>query len=188
MSNDDFELDLTNYKDRVGSRVTPGRYRVYVEDAEMGQTSKKDPMINIWLLIQGGEYDGATIIDRLLPAHEKALFRVVGFMDAIGLPTPKKRMRLNVRAFVGKVLEVDIEDGEPYNGRVKSEIRGYFKVSQGGATTTTKVKNTPPPADLEEDEPTARSNPLDGLSEFASVGSDGGGDETEVDLSTLDLG
>ena len=91
MSNDDFELDLTNYKDRVGSRVTPGRYRVYVEDAEMGQTSKKDPMINIWLLIQGGEFDGATIIDRLLPAHEKALFRVVGFMDAIGLPTPKKR-------------------------------------------------------------------------------------------------
>lgn len=131
---DEVVLDLTNYKDRVGSRVTPGRYKVYVEDAELDSTREGKPMINIWLRVQEGSFEGATVIDRLLPAHEKALFRVVGFMQAIGLPTPKKRMKLNVRQFIGRQLEVDIEDGEPYNGRVKSEIRGYYRIegSKGG--------------------------------------------------------
>jgi hypothetical protein len=110
--------------------VVPGRYRVRVDDAELDQTRDGKPMINVWLVVQGGEFEGATVIDRLLPQHEKALFRVVGFMQAIGLATPKKRLKLNVRAFVNKVLEVDIEDGEPYNGRVKSEIRGYYRIDR----------------------------------------------------------
>lgn len=61
---------------------------------------------------------------------EKSLFRIVGFMQAIGLPTPKKKVALNLRQIIGKVLEVDIEDGEPYNGRVKSEVRGYMRATK----------------------------------------------------------
>lgn len=130
-SSDEVVVDLQNYKDRVGTRVVPGRYRVRVDDAELDQTRDGAPMINVWLVVSGGEFEGATVIDRLLPQHPKALFRVVGFMQAIGLPTPKKRLRLNIRQFIGKILEVDIEDGEPYNGRVKSEIRGYYRLERG---------------------------------------------------------
>ena len=132
MADDSLIIDLTNYKDRVGSRVPPARYRVQVEDAENDKSSNGNPMVNLWLRIVGGEYDGHTIVDRLV-ITDRSLFRVVGFMQAIGLPTPKKRLKINIRQFLGKTLDVDIEDGEPYNGRVKSEVRGYLKVAGGSA-------------------------------------------------------
>jgi hypothetical protein len=122
-------IDLTNYKDRVGTRVAPGRYRVQVEDVEQTESSNKNPMINLWFRVLGGDFDGATITDRLV-LTEKSLFRVVGFMGGIGLPTPRKRLKLNIRQFVGRTLDIEVEDGDPYNGRVRSEVRGYFKVAR----------------------------------------------------------
>lgn len=124
-------VDLTNYKDRVGARILPGRYRVQVEDAELTESNAKNPMINIWFRVVGGEFDGATVMDRLT-ITDKALFRVVGFMQGIGLPTPKKRLKINVRTFLGKVLDIEVDDGEPYNGRIRSEVRAYYKVAQAG--------------------------------------------------------
>lgn len=126
---DDLIIDLSNYKDRVGARVAPGRYRVQVEDVEAAQSQAKNPMVNIWLRIIGGEFDGQTIVDRLT-LTEKSMFRVVGFMQGIGLPTPKKRLKLNIRQFLGKTLDIDVDDGEPYNGRVKSEVKGYIKIAR----------------------------------------------------------
>ena len=137
----DLVLDLSNYKDRVGSRVVPGTYRVQVEDAEITESAAKNPMINLWYTVLEGEFQGQTLVDRL-GLTEKSLFRVVGFMQGIGLPTPKKKLKLNVRQFVGRVLDIDVEDGEPYNGRIRSEVRGYKKVA--GA-------QQPAGADLEDD-------------------------------------
>jgi len=117
-------VDLTNYKDKVGDRVPEGRYRVVVEDAEKDRSNAGNDMINVWLRIVGGEHDGSTIVDRLV-LTEKSLFRVVGFMKAIGLPTPKKRLQVNIGTWVGKSVLVDVHDGEPYNGKVKSEVQGY---------------------------------------------------------------
>ena len=137
MPNDELSIDLSNFKDRVGQRVAPGRYTVVVDDAEP-DTSKAsgNPMVNLWFRVIGGEFDGATIIDRLV-ITEKSLFRVVGFMQALGLPTPKKRLKVNLRQFIGKSLLVDVEDGEPYRGRVKSEVRGYLQNKAAGAQQTT---------------------------------------------------
>jgi hypothetical protein len=142
---DELIVDLTNYKDRVGNRVVPGRYTVLVEDAELDKSQAGNDMVNLWLRVTGGEFDGATIVDRLT-ITEKALFRVVGFMQAIGLPTPRKRFKMNVRAFVGKTLDVDVEDGEPYNGRVKSEVRGYMRIA--GGTQTAAAEDLPGADDL----------------------------------------
>jgi hypothetical protein len=127
VASEELIIDLTNYKDRIGSKVAPDRYRVVVEDAEPTESSNHNPMINLWFKIVGGDYDGQTITDRLT-ITDKSMFRVVGFMQAIGLPTPKKRLKINLRQFIGKTLEVDVEDGEPYNGRIRSEVRGYNKV------------------------------------------------------------
>lgn len=127
MATDNMIIDLTNYKDRFGQRVAPGRYTVRVADAEPDETGDGRPMINLFLeVLDEGEFEGSTVVDRLLPAHEKALFRVVNFMRAIGLPTPKKRLQINLRSWIGKVLEVDLDDGNPYNGVVRSEVRGYM--------------------------------------------------------------
>jgi hypothetical protein len=131
---DEMIIDLSNYKDRVGSRVAPGRYRVQVEDTEAAESNAHNPMVNLWLRIMGGQYDGSTIVDRLT-ITDKSMFRVVGFMQAIGLPTPKQKLRINIQQFRGKVLEIDVVDGEPYNSRIKSEVRSYYRIekTQGAA-------------------------------------------------------
>lgn len=170
------EIDLTKFKDRVGNRVNPGRYRVVVEDAEQDTAKSGNTMINLWLKVVGGEFDGAVIVDRLV-LTENSLFRVVGFMQAIGMPTPKKRLQVNLQTqFVGRALDVDVEDGEPYNGRVKSEVRGYLRITKGEGA----------PADLVE-EPTdkteAAEEVLGSIASTESVVID----ET-VDLESIDLG
>lgn len=126
---DELVLDLSNYKDRVGSRVPPGTYRVQVEDAELTESSNKNPMVNLWFTILEGEFQGQTITDRLV-LTDRSLFRVVGFLQGIGLPTPKKKLKLNIRQFIGRVLDVEADDGEPYNGRVRTEVRAYRKVAR----------------------------------------------------------
>ena len=131
---DDLIIDLSNYKDRMRSRVEPGHYRVRVEDAETGVSAqKKTPQVQVWFRILGTDFDGQTVVDRLY-LTESSMFRMVGFMQAIGLPTPRKKLKVNVRQFVGKILEIDVEDGDPYNGRVRSEVRGYSRaVGAAGA-------------------------------------------------------
>lgn len=120
-------IDLTNYKDRVGSRVPEGDYNVVVDDVELDKSKAGNPMVNVWFRINapGSAVDGQTITDRLT-LTEKAMFRVVGFMQAIGLPTPKKRLQVDLNQFRNQPLIITVGDGEPYNGRIKSEVRGYM--------------------------------------------------------------
>ena len=132
MSNE-VTIDLSNFKDRVGQRIQPGRYRVVVDDVEQDTAKSGNQMINVWLRVVEGEFSGSVLIDRLV-LHQNSLFRVVGFLQAIGVPTPKKKLRMNIQAFLGKVLEVEVDDGEPYNGRVKSEVRAYYRITSAEAT------------------------------------------------------
>jgi hypothetical protein len=145
-------VDLTNYKDRVGSRVDPGRYVVTVTDAELDESKQGNQMINLWLQIQGGEFAGQGLVDRLV-LTEKSLFRVVGFLQALGFPTPNKRIKINTAKFVGRSLAVEVDDGEPYNGRTKSEVRGYARLTAADSNGASAAA-----ADLD----------LDGLDEFAA--------------------
>lgn len=169
---DNVVIDLTGYKDRMGAHLPEGRYRVVVEDAEKDQSRAGNQMINIWFRVQGGDHDGSTVVDRLV-LTEKSLFRVVGFMQGIGLPTPKKRLNLNLSNVIGKVLDIDIEDGEPYNGRVKSEVRGYVRVKREAAE---EVDLDDAPAE----EPKAKTN---GSAPEPAPAAEG----DEVDLDSLQL-
>lgn len=123
-------IDLSNYKDTSSARVPEGRYRVVVDDVETDTAAKTgNTMIKVWLRILGGTQDGEVIIDRLT-ITPKAMFRVVGFMQGIGIPTPKKRLAINLRSFLHRQVDVDVEDDEPYNGRIKSRIARYIRIAQ----------------------------------------------------------
>lgn len=165
-------IDLSSYKDRVGSRVTPGEYLVVVDDTEQDTSRAGNPMINVWLRVIGGDHDGATITDRLT-ITEKALFRVVGFLNAIGIPTPRKRIQVQPQKWIGRRLVVTVDDGEPYNGRVKSEVRDYSKAKKSDQVAEVSDLEDVP-EDLEESEPevSKKSVPAEG----------------ELDIDELDLG
>ena len=182
-------IDLSNYKDRMGAHVFPGRYRVQVEDVEAEKSKAGNPMINLWYRIIGGEFDGQVLIDRIT-ITEKSLFRVVGFMNAIGLPTPKKQIKVNPQRFLGQVLDVEVDDGEPYNGRVKSEVRGYLRVPaserSGGAQEEPEFEG----GDVSEFASTTTSNPSAEAPAPAKAAADDAADadaDEPVDLDELDL-
>lgn len=197
MSDDTLVIDLSNYKDRVGSRVPEGPYKVQVEDAESTTSSTNNPMVNLWLRIVGGEFDGQTITDRLVMT-EKSLFRVVGFLQAINIPTPKQQIRINLRQIIGRYLEVDVADGQPYNGRVRSEVRGYNRVvsASGGdvadefeglsefASVTDATSNEV--TDLPEAAPAAPA-PAQTAPKAETVAEAAVADDGSVDLSSIDL-
>lgn len=121
-------VDLSNFRDTTGARVEPGRYRVVVEDVDVTTSNAGNPMVNLWLrIISPAEFNGSTLVDRLT-LTEKAMFRVVNFLQALGMPTPRKRIQINPRKFIGHTLDVDVDDGDPYRGNIRSEVRGYIRV------------------------------------------------------------
>lgn len=170
-ASDEFVVDLTDFKDRIGGRVPPGRYRVVVDDCEMDESKNKNPMVIMWFRILDGEFKDTTIIDRLTQTPN-ALFRTVGFMQAIGLPTPRKRFTFRLSQWKGKVLEIDVRDGDPFNGRVKSEVEGYIKIERGASSG---MADLPEPGSDEFEA---------GLAEFSK----GGDVPADVNLEEVDLG
>lgn len=131
----DFVVDLSNYRENVGSQVPEGRYTAVVDHMEEGKAKSGSRMMTVWLVIQGGDYSGSTIIDRLVyqGADGKpsgGLFRVVDFMSAVGMSTDRKRHKISPRAIIGKRVFIDVEDGDPYRGRTKSEVRGYGRIAK----------------------------------------------------------
>ena len=185
-------IDLTNYRDRTGSRVPEGDYIVSVEDIEIGESRKGDVMWTVYLSIVGGEYDGQTLVDRLTHT-ERALFRVVGFLQGMGVKIQRKRIRVDTARLVGKKVKVQVSDGEPYNGTVRSEIRGYERfVSKASQTDDVDelddiaddvAEETPAPAKKAKKSKPA-PEPVDEMDDEDTPETS---DDDEIDLDDIDV-
>lgn len=177
MADSKFVFDLTNFKDRRGGRVPEGTYKVAVDDVEVTKIKQGEnegkPMINLYLRVVGGEFDGVTIMDRL-PQTEKALFRTANFLQAIGMKTPRKRIQLDLNSLVGKYLEITAVDGTPFQGEIRSDVRSYARVAKAEKATERDIEDAP------EDLP-AEETPAE---ETASKADDSA-DQGEVDLDSI---
>ena len=125
-----FVFRLKNYRDKMGARVDPGRYRVMVDDLMNDVSSADNEMVVVWLkVLDKGEFEGFNIVDRLTQT-EKTMFRSYNFLRACGLPTPTDRdVSFNYGQLRGRTLIVEVDDGEPFppgSGRIKSEVRDYM--------------------------------------------------------------
>lgn len=123
---DGVEIDLSGYKERSSAHLTPGKYLVRIEDAESGFTkTNNDPKVTLFYSVVGGPYEGSPLIDTLT-LTDKAMFRVVKVLRALGLKVEKKKFVLPFKLIVGRTMTVQVKDGEPYNDIVKSEVQDYF--------------------------------------------------------------
>lgn len=136
-------FDFTNYKDTSTAHVPAGTYRAEVSDFEETTSKAGNAMFVVYLEITEGPHAGQQIIDRL-PQTEKAMFRSAAFLQALGVKIAKKKIALNPRSLIGRPVDIVVEDGEPYNGRVRSEVREYLRA--------TKPAKAEPEADPMEDE------------------------------------
>lgn len=123
-SRDGFEVDLTGYKERQSARLEPGKYLVRITDAETGETKNHDPKVTLFYTVVGTSFNGQPLVDTLT-LTDKALFRVVKVMRAVGLSVEKKKVVIPFKQLLGRTLCVTVADGDEYNGVVKSEVRDY---------------------------------------------------------------
>lgn len=122
-------FDFTNYKDTSSAHVPAGTYRAEVSDFEETTSKAGNAMFVVYLEITSGPHAGQQIIDRL-PQTEKAMFRSAAFLQALGVKIANKRISLNPKSLIGRPVDILVEDGEPYNGLVKSEVREYLRATK----------------------------------------------------------
>lgn len=168
-------FDFTNYKDTSTAHVAPGTYRAEVSDFEETTSKAGNAMFVVYLEIIEGPHAGQQIIDRL-PQTEKAMFRSAAFLQALGVKIAKKKIALNPKALIGRPVDIVVEDGEPYNGRVRSEVREYLR-----ATKPAKAEPADDPMadEAEIDEPASAAEPA----KPAPVEEDA----VELDVDALDI-
>ena len=166
-----FTFDFTNYRETGSAQVPAGTYRARVNDFEETESKAGNAMFVVYLEIIDGPYTGKQIIDRL-PQTEKAMFRSAAFLQALGVKIAKKRIALNPKSLIGRPVDILVEDGEPFNGRVKSEVREYLRATKPSAQAE-------PAADLpdEDGEPSAESATVE----------EGTLDVDALDIDDLDL-
>lgn len=169
-------FDFTNYKDTSTAHVPAGTYRVEVSDFEETTSKAGNAMFVVYLEIIDGPHAGQQIIDRL-PQTEKAMFRSAAFLQALGVKIAKKKIALNPKSLIGRPVDIVVEDGDPYNGRVRSEVREYLRATKPAEP---KPAAADPMAD-EDDAPSAADEPakpeLDATVE----------DAVELDVDALDI-
>lgn len=169
-------FDFTNYKDTSTAHVAPGTYRAEVSDFEETTSKAGNAMFVVYLEITSGPHAGQQIIDRL-PQTEKAMFRSAAFLQALGVKIARKKIALNPKSLIGRPVDIVVEDGEPYNGRVRSEVREYLR-----ATKPAKAAPADDPMDdADEIDETAPA------SEPAKPAQAEEEDAVELDVDTLDI-
>lgn len=169
-------FDFTNYKDTSTAHVPAGTYHAEVADFEETVSKADNVMFVVYLRITEGPYAGQQIIDRL-PQTERAMFRSAAFLQALGVKIAKKKIALNPKSLVDRPVDIVVEDGEPYNGRVKSEVREYLRATKPAES---KPAAADPLADEagESDAPAEPAKPeLDATVE----------DAVELDVDSLDI-
>lgn len=124
------ELDLRAYKSMMSDRVTPGTYLAQVEDVDASDLNReKKPQMRVELRLLDNGAEGQTLIERLtLDPSSGAMFRTVGFLSALGIPTPRKKIKFDENRLVGRKLMVEVADNE-WNGRVTSQVGAWLKLN-----------------------------------------------------------
>ena len=168
-------FDFTNYKDTSTAHVAPGTYHAEVSDFEETTSKAGNAMFVVYLEITEGPHAGQQIIDRL-PQTEKAMFRSAAFLQALGVKIAKKKIALNPRSLIGRPVDIVVEDGEPYNGKVKSEVREYLRA--------TKPAKAEPAADPTADEDEIDEVPAAEEPAEAAPAEEGA---VEIDVDALDI-
>lgn len=174
-------FDFTNYKDTSTAHVAPGTYHAEVSDFEETTSKAGNAMFVVYLEIIGGPHAGQQIIDRL-PQTEKAMFRSAAFLQALGVKIAKKKIALNPKSLIGRPVDIVVEDGEPYNGRVKSEVREYLRATKPAESKPAAADPMADDAENEIDEPATAAAESARPELDATVE-----DAVELDVDALDI-
>lgn len=127
-----FDLDFSNYTNRFGDNVVPGRYRCKVVEIEPTKSQSGNNMLNVRMSVLSvapgakgdGSAKGATLVNRLT-LTENAIFKAWEFVRACGMNPERKKYRFDSDQFIGKVVDVEVDDRE-WNGNISTNVLGVY--------------------------------------------------------------
>lgn len=125
------KIDLRNYRPSFGDKVDAGRYLATVTSVTSDRSKAGNDMLVVWLEIASGPFEGKALRTNLT-LTEKAMFKVVEFLSALGYKTERKVLNLNTDQWVRKQVIVDVEErSNEYNGNVtvRSEIGAVMRAT-----------------------------------------------------------
>jgi Protein of unknown function (DUF669) len=129
-------VDFTDTESREGKKgsrsahLPEGDYTAKVKEAKLGKSSEKETpgILMTWIITGPKKYKGKTIRDSLW-LSDKALWRVRQTLEALGVPVPSKKVKVDPRKMVGKEAAITLED-EEYEGKVRSRVTDCFLLSE----------------------------------------------------------
>lgn len=132
-------VDFSNVKESGGGglRVKEGDYAAHIVKIDLTESQKSGNTMLVFyyqLWKDGKLYQkGKTIRDNIV-LTENVLWRLRNLLLAMGKKAPKSIAKLNIDGLTGDgdepQLALEIGDGDEYQGRVKSEVRGYLTLEE----------------------------------------------------------
>jgi len=129
-------LDFTNVQDGGGgaaAHVPEGDYILTLKEASV-QDVKKDPSRKqiVWIFtIKKGPGKSSNVIYHRTALDPERLWTTRNLLAALlDKEIPKKSLNIDLAKYFGRDIGATLIDGEPYNGKVKSEISDVFPASQ----------------------------------------------------------
>lgn len=116
------QIDGSKMQGGGGSaRVPEDDYKAKIIEIIDKPSSAGDPMLTLTYQITEGKHKGKKIKDRIV-LTEKVLWKLRQLLEAQGKTVPEKLFKLNIDKLMGPEVAITVVDGEPYRGRIKSEI------------------------------------------------------------------
>lgn len=146
-----------------GARVPEGEYVLKISDYVV-KTKKDDEASRYiqWSLPveKGPGGKGKSIVHRT-SLKSQALFNLKNMMEAAGFKVPSRLVDVPLEKMVGRSVGASVFDGEPYEGKIKSEISGFYPASEWESMTASASEDEDEEDEDEEDEESATSAATD---------------------------
>lgn len=128
-SNKAIPIDFSKAGEGGSKRFKEGDYPFKFVGHEFGRSKDKDtPYVQVALEFTDGKYKGQ-VWDGMrtrMYLTDSSLWKIRSFLEAMGVSVPKKKANVNFSKYYGKELAVSVVDGEPYNGRISSEMGDFL--------------------------------------------------------------
>lgn len=187
------ELDFSDVQDLqpFARNVPKGNYILKVKKIEATTSKNGNQMWVVDSEFTEGPFAGQVIRERLT-LTEKALFKVKGWLEALGFNIGRKKIKLPntseelTKQFGGRVFGAHIDDGDPYvdsngNERINSEIKFHLKAEEVKAQAATAEQAQEA---VQEPEGEAPAEPEDAPAAPAEGSEEEAPSETEKDVAS----
>ena len=149
------EVDFTDASTGGGRlRVPEGDYPFMVKEVKQDTSKNNNSMLVITFTGLEGRVKGKTIKDYFVLSKE-SLWKLRGFMEALGIDTPSSRTKIDIDEFNKKKVGVTLSDDE-YDGKISSKPSDYIPIEDLDSEPDDDEDEDEDEDDVEVDEPLTR--------------------------------